>query len=767
MPQNDSMKTLNGLFRDEEYDYIYIPRIQRDYAQGRDNEEARVIRDNILDDVSTGRPLSLGIVFGVSEDRSMEDGSTKKCFIPIDGQQRLTTLYLLNLYGAKRHKIDFDYLHNFNYETRNASKDFMEELVDNWHGDKNVSSLKEHIINQGWFLNYWLLDPNVDAVLNMLTSIDYRFANRKDVFENLDRISFEFLDLKSLDLNETLYLKMNSRGRKLSQFDKIKSEIDKLLPKSNVDLQTCNFDLYSDFHLNSLGSFTDKWRYCIDRKWSDLFWDKSTHTFDVRFLAFLINYLVACAGKEYKYADKLLNPDFSNPDFFLPWTYFFTYLKPEKNTDDYLKDISLILNKLLYNNEKSKIVKDLIKIPKTYPERARQFGLLSYIGQDFNSIEFKEWERFVNNYAVNTVEDKDTFFAFAKRIKEEFSAHSTNILTYLSSKYDANKYDSREQLNEEYFKASIILGGGELELKIREAEKHPLLNGRIRPLIADSDHYDSESFIKIWNNFIAWFGLTGQRLEYNADNPDSLSRRVTFATAFTMCITQWNQLYHDIKCLDFSGDTLKQKLRLQRYESVFRRCLLCDDLTEVKLLSWSNPEETEAIQTKAALLQNGVIQGILKYKGGEDLRFRWYHNCSCFYPANGRSNDWRIGFDRINGDAGWTRNRNQVLNYLEKREYEVEDSRVSDDKSVPLWWGSDITFVKSKYPHITLMWDAHYNIGIIHKTNRTWIKRPNKIEGRNENYLFHAVGKQAEQIEFEVNNLILKYIEDYSIEVQN
>lgn len=110
MPQNkDSKKTLRILFDEEKYDYIYIPRIQRDYAQGRNDEEAKMIRENILDDVSTCNPLSWGIVFGVSEDKDFEDGSRKKCFVPIDGQQRLTTLFLLNLYGAKRHKINFNY----------------------------------------------------------------------------------------------------------------------------------------------------------------------------------------------------------------------------------------------------------------------------------------------------------------------------------------------------------------------------------------------------------------------------------------------------------------------------------------------------------------------------------------------------------------------------------------------------------------------------------------------------------------------------------
>ena len=58
MAQNDSRKTLQILFEEEKYEYIYIPRIQRDYAQGRIDGEATVIRDNILDDVASRKPLS-------------------------------------------------------------------------------------------------------------------------------------------------------------------------------------------------------------------------------------------------------------------------------------------------------------------------------------------------------------------------------------------------------------------------------------------------------------------------------------------------------------------------------------------------------------------------------------------------------------------------------------------------------------------------------------------------------------------------------------
>lgn len=81
--KNNEM-TLRGLFQEDKYDYIYIPRIQRDYAQGRDNDEVNIIRENLLDDVAKMKPLSWGIIFGVSEERKFEDGTKRKCFIPVD-----------------------------------------------------------------------------------------------------------------------------------------------------------------------------------------------------------------------------------------------------------------------------------------------------------------------------------------------------------------------------------------------------------------------------------------------------------------------------------------------------------------------------------------------------------------------------------------------------------------------------------------------------------------------------------------------------------
>lgn len=36
---------------------------------------------------------------------------------------------------------------------------------------------------------------------------------------------------------------------------------------------------------------------------------------------------------------------------------------------------------------------------------------------------------------------------------------------------------------------------------IREAEQHPMLNGRLRPLLVDGDNFDETGFAIIWSNF--------------------------------------------------------------------------------------------------------------------------------------------------------------------------------------------------------------------------------------------------------------------------
>lgn len=77
---------------------IRIPMLQRDYAQGRKGQEE--VRERFLDALQEALelppddptlPRNLDFIYGSVEERRGETS-----FSPLDGQQRLTTLFLLH-----------------------------------------------------------------------------------------------------------------------------------------------------------------------------------------------------------------------------------------------------------------------------------------------------------------------------------------------------------------------------------------------------------------------------------------------------------------------------------------------------------------------------------------------------------------------------------------------------------------------------------------------------------------------------------------------
>lgn len=75
---------------------IEIPIIQRDYAQGRNVDKIPEIRKEFLESlynaiVNESNTLDFDFVYG-----SIEEREGDKVLLPLDGQQRLTTLFLLH-----------------------------------------------------------------------------------------------------------------------------------------------------------------------------------------------------------------------------------------------------------------------------------------------------------------------------------------------------------------------------------------------------------------------------------------------------------------------------------------------------------------------------------------------------------------------------------------------------------------------------------------------------------------------------------------------
>src|SRR5574344_1268774 len=235
---------------------IEITIIQRDYAQGRADEKR--IRDKFLDALCEAiadetKSINLDFVYGEIK----KEGENKK-LTPLDGQQRLTTLFLLHWYLAtKEDKLSeaSEKLQKFTYETRVSSREFCKALATNKIGfSKDDETISNIIEDKNWFFKSRKKDPTIKSMLSMLDAIHEKFKNSDKLFdklicENNPPITFDFLPLNEFKLTDELYVKMNARGKPLTLFENFKAEFEKYIED-------------------------DKIKSKLDNDWLDIFWNK-------------------------------------------------------------------------------------------------------------------------------------------------------------------------------------------------------------------------------------------------------------------------------------------------------------------------------------------------------------------------------------------------------------------------------------------------------------------------------------------------------------
>jgi hypothetical protein len=230
------LSSFNGLFLLQEdgktlIERIEIPINQRDYAQGRTSDAVNRIRASFLDALYDGlvsdKPASLDFVYG-----DMEKGTLK----PLDGQQRLTTLFLLHWYlGWRAERLDQQQgWKQFSYATRSSARSFCKRLTES--NPPVAVGLRGWITDQSWYQHAWRYDPTIQSMLVMLEALDARFkgidysrAWNKLMDKEKPAISFHILPNSQMGLSEDTYIKMNSRGKPLTPFENFKAFFEKLL----------------------------------------------------------------------------------------------------------------------------------------------------------------------------------------------------------------------------------------------------------------------------------------------------------------------------------------------------------------------------------------------------------------------------------------------------------------------------------------------------------------------------------------------------------
>lgn len=524
-------------FEDTKYSFgqLQIPIIQRDYAQGRD--EQKTVRNRFLDALFGAlkghKALDLDFVYG-----AIKEFDSIQFFVPLDGQQRLTTLFLLHWYIGNRELAEQPeqlnelraVLGRFTYATRNTSNRFCERLVETSVSFSRPPS--EEIRDSNWFYEVFDLDPTVRSMLNMIDAIHAKYGETDlKLFDSLDNLQFYILPLNGFDLTDELYVKMNARGKPLTGFENFKADLFKWL--KSQENKTDKFSSKVQYHGRNLKyHFVLELKFDID--WTGLFWEYSKSfekqddkLVDTYFHHFINRYLLNRYILESKtsFSDLEANEVFRSlynldkGDKRLTYNSFDNYekvfqLNPEGVTVGLEKVLDGLKSNLAAINELSRpnwVSQDWTIFNPSISQRQRivLLAISAYLERNtFERDKFKDWMRIVWNIIIDPNLRSVPAMATAMTYISELSGKSDDILTHMSNSdlllfENDNTYEI--QLEEEYLKARLIKQDEQWREELIIAEKHKLFQGKIRFLLTEETQQNIDLFKKYRDTAISIF----------------------------------------------------------------------------------------------------------------------------------------------------------------------------------------------------------------------------------------------------------------------
>ena len=515
---------------------VMIPQIQRDYAQGRESESElrKGFVTKIKQTIQENEPkLNLDFIYGYTE----KAGKDEEVFIPLDGQQRLTTLWLTHWYLAPRieDKISDEakaYLSKFTYETRVSSKRFCHNLIQQPLPIVDDITLSQQITDAPWFMASWSNDPTVLAMLNMLDTIQQEITEKTIAWKNIaenEKITFDFIDIKSdeFKLTDELYIKMNSRGKPLTPFENFKAQFSGLLASKKTDYAKA-----VRTYVNTTVSYQQYFAFRIDSVWMDLFWSYRTKTVNeidssiYRFINFIAEFLFF---KE--------NPNASSADAKNDFDFLNTVFSKKENIDflfdslDFLsslKDVDRFFESIFSE------VSTFDQYPKDYflraitdtgfdvKDKTLLYAIISFCSKEnFQTAdsELKDFVRVVRNllltvrqpnqskrieYTTNLrLPNVSEYCKFIDAFVKEIKAQKKKSVYQLLSEKEFSGF-TKENIANEKSKALLIVNQPKLKVSIQKLEEHPQLQGNISNFKLNTNRIAEkiDAFIEIWNKDI-------------------------------------------------------------------------------------------------------------------------------------------------------------------------------------------------------------------------------------------------------------------------
>lgn len=265
---NTGRYNIRTLFSTTEIEQIIIPEIQRDYVWGAEN--VRGLLDSIIGHFKNKESLRLelavrsaqnpgiansltdeDIVSFLSKEYSQLKYSTRIGFIYayhsaeyegryflIDGQQRITTIFLLLLAAYHLAEKGDEFVKRYcdggrpklDYKVREVSHDFLIDLIAN---EITPGCAYKDLTERGSYYEVYRRDKTASTMMKnykiMVETIRSRILSEKENYliaefiEYIeDYIEFNYFDTNICEQGEQLYLYMNSRGEGLSDQERIR-----------------------------------------------------------------------------------------------------------------------------------------------------------------------------------------------------------------------------------------------------------------------------------------------------------------------------------------------------------------------------------------------------------------------------------------------------------------------------------------------------------------------------------------------------------------
>lgn len=748
---------------------IVIPIIQRDYAQGRIGME--YLRERFLNKLfnsiikTNSQPIVLDFVYGSTYSNDI--------FYPLDGQQRLTTLWLLHWYislASMKLYRDKESLLHFSYQTRSSSRLFCEQLcnIDESYRLTDNDYITDYIRNQNWYYSLYDQDPTIQSMMRMLggTAIDNNNDGKiiidgiekclrnvirdgvkiADIYDNLfsgdSKIMFFLLNMddENMPLSDDLYIKMNARGKLLTDFESFKVDILGYKSNNNESLFTKEGEM----------SFSHK----MDTEWIDMFWcnrseDNRIDEIMLEFFnRFFLDWYVSNAsiGK---------NPEQVSSDIVyknLTATdqryQNISFYEPALSIDSIerltccLNNIYIIFRELKYDmNKIDKLFQPYWEedeaanpdrkeatfhfiptyinggsLPKiTQQQRVVFHAVVMFFtkveGHDINGL--KEWMRFIWNMVENSYIDKTQaisairFFEHdLKELHSKIQFSCSGITMYLSGidtlRLPKNIF-GRRQLLEEIAKAKKIYANDTFDKiwanKIHLAESELFFKGAIAFLLNDENGEPVG-----WEHFDKKLSTAKKIFDKYGVRKDCLVS--VLSRFYSLCSNFDKQLWWSKKVFNGKADTWKNSILTmvdEQYKYVYANNvhhLLLDD-------DYSQPCNDKKIQT---LANHAFVDYILKKNENyRDMYIRWPH-CALYFCGN------RIGvlLDYEQRDI-------KILEMLKDKRFCLRDPDVKIADTGKFWgFDIDLVYLGQGQQPVNLRWYRERDEYDMYLMNKNW-----------------------------------------------